>query len=114
MLAFELRQFAGEGLKTIVPTVYGQTEEARQKKVAGTRRPPKGDKRVIRLIPPYDTQNPKGLNTAAYTKFAALKDGMTVDEYRSTPGNGGMGEIRYCLEHNPPYLRLEDPAEAPC
>jgi hypothetical protein len=36
MLALELRQFAGEGLKTIVPMVYGQTEEAQQKKAAGT------------------------------------------------------------------------------
>ena len=35
MLALELRQFAGEGLKTIVPTVYGQTEEARQRKETG-------------------------------------------------------------------------------
>jgi hypothetical protein len=35
MLALELRQFAGEGLKTIVPMVYGGTEEARQKKSAG-------------------------------------------------------------------------------
>ena len=32
MLALELRHFAGEGLKTIVPTVYGQTEDARQRK----------------------------------------------------------------------------------
>jgi hypothetical protein len=36
MLALELRQFAGEGLKTIVPTVYGQTEEARGRKSVGT------------------------------------------------------------------------------
>jgi len=36
MLALELRQFAGEGLKTIVPIVYGQTEEAKQKKEAGS------------------------------------------------------------------------------
>ena len=35
MLALELRQFAGKGLKTIVPTVYGQTEEARQRKEMG-------------------------------------------------------------------------------
>jgi hypothetical protein len=35
MLALELRQFAGEGLKTIVPMIYGQTEEARQRKGTG-------------------------------------------------------------------------------
>lgn len=35
MLALELRQFAGEGLKTIVPMVYGQTEEAQQRKSVG-------------------------------------------------------------------------------
>jgi hypothetical protein len=38
MLALELRQFAGEGLTTIVPMVYGQTEEAQQKKAAGAPR----------------------------------------------------------------------------
>jgi hypothetical protein len=32
VLALELRQFQGEGVKTIVPTLYGQTEEAQQKK----------------------------------------------------------------------------------
>jgi len=32
VLALELRQFQGEGLKTIVPMLYGQTEEAQQKK----------------------------------------------------------------------------------
>ena len=35
MLALELRQFAGEGLKTVVPIMYGQTEGARQKKSVG-------------------------------------------------------------------------------
>jgi hypothetical protein len=112
ILALELRQFAGEGLTTIVPMVYGNTEEAQRKKAAGARQPPIADKRVIRLIPPYGTQNPKRPNTAAYTKFAAFKDGMTVSEYRATPGNGGMGEIRWCLEHN--FIRIEDPAETPC
>jgi len=47
MLALELRQFAGEGLTTIVPMVYGNTEEAQQKKAAGPRQPPIADKRVI-------------------------------------------------------------------
>jgi hypothetical protein len=32
ILALELRQFVGEGIKTIVPMVYGQTEKAKQKK----------------------------------------------------------------------------------
>jgi hypothetical protein len=112
MLALELRQFVGEGLRTIVPMLYGQTEEARRKKATGTRRPVNADKRIIRLIPPYNTQNPKRPDTAAHAKFAAFKDGMTIDEYRSTPGNGGMGEIRWCLEHN--FIRLEDPAETAC
>lgn len=111
MLALELRQFAG-GVKTIVPTVYGQTGESQQRKALGIRQPAKADKRVVRLIPPYDTQNPKRLGTAAHTKFAAFKDGMTVDEYKGSPGKGGMGEIRWCIEHN--FIKLEDPAEMPC
>jgi len=32
VLALELRQFQGEGLRTIVPMLYGQTEKAQQKK----------------------------------------------------------------------------------
>ena len=32
VLALELRQFEGQSLRTIVPTLYGQTEEAQQKK----------------------------------------------------------------------------------
>jgi hypothetical protein len=32
VLAIELRQFEGEGLKTIVPSVFGRTEEAQQRK----------------------------------------------------------------------------------
>jgi len=35
VLALELRQFEGEGLKTLVPIVYGQTQEAQQNKAAG-------------------------------------------------------------------------------
>src|ERR1700751_4112853 len=31
VLALELRQFRGEGLRTIVPMLYGQTEKAQQK-----------------------------------------------------------------------------------
>jgi hypothetical protein len=35
VLALELRHFAGEGLKTTVPIVYGQTERAQQEKAVG-------------------------------------------------------------------------------
>lgn len=39
VLAIELRQYEGEGLRTIVPTVFGQTEEAQQRKsVSGPKR----------------------------------------------------------------------------
>jgi hypothetical protein len=34
VLAIELRQFAGKGLKTLVPTVYGQTQETARKRAA--------------------------------------------------------------------------------
>jgi hypothetical protein len=34
VLALELRQYEGEGLKTLVPMLFGQTEEAQQKKTA--------------------------------------------------------------------------------
>jgi len=35
VLALELRQFEGQGLKTIVPVIYGQTEEAKGRKAVG-------------------------------------------------------------------------------
>jgi hypothetical protein len=35
VLALELRQFEGQGLKTLVPIVYGQTQEAQQNKAMG-------------------------------------------------------------------------------
>lgn len=37
VLAIEVRQFVGEGMKTLVPRVLGQTETARQKKSTGTK-----------------------------------------------------------------------------
>jgi hypothetical protein len=36
VLAIEVKQFAGENLKTLVPRVLGQTETARQRKVVGS------------------------------------------------------------------------------
>jgi len=36
VLAIELRQFAGQGLKTLVPMVYGQTQEASDKRSGGS------------------------------------------------------------------------------
>lgn len=37
VLAIEVKQFIGEGMKTLVPRVVGQTETARQKKSSGTK-----------------------------------------------------------------------------
>ena len=36
VLALELRQYEGEGLKTLVPMVFGKTQKAQQKRQAGT------------------------------------------------------------------------------
>ena len=41
VLAVELRQYEGQGLRTLVPVVIGQTQEAAQKKSAGTGPRPK-------------------------------------------------------------------------
>lgn len=38
VIAIEIRQFVGEGVKTLVPRVMGQTESARKKKAAGSTR----------------------------------------------------------------------------
>jgi hypothetical protein len=36
VIAVELRQYIGEGVRTLVPRVLGQTASATQKKTAGT------------------------------------------------------------------------------
>jgi len=50
--------------------------------------------------------NPKRPGTAAYAKFSVFRDGMTVASYLAAPGDGGTGEIRWCLAHG--YISLED------
>jgi len=37
VVAVEIRQYVGQGLKTLVPRVVGQTVEAHQKKASGPR-----------------------------------------------------------------------------
>jgi hypothetical protein len=41
VIGIEVRQYVGEGLKTLVPRVLGQTAEAQQRKGAGPTRPPR-------------------------------------------------------------------------
>jgi hypothetical protein len=60
MLALELRQFVGEGLRTIVPQVYGQTEEARGRKSLGT-----PIDRTIAALRAHKTRWEQKLRTAA-------------------------------------------------
>ncbi len=47
VLALEIRQFAGEGLKTLVPRVYGQTSQSMRTKSAGNRERTKWDERTF-------------------------------------------------------------------
>ena len=39
MLAVEIKQYAGQGMKTLVPRVIGQTAEAQHKKTGGVGEP---------------------------------------------------------------------------
>jgi hypothetical protein len=60
VLAVELRQFEGNGLKTIVPTVYGQTQETARRRSANGKRWDEGslfDKLA-------ETAGPKGVEIA--------------------------------------------------
>lgn len=47
VLAVEIKQYVGENMKTLVPRVIGQTEEAQQKKSGGTRKTRKWDERTF-------------------------------------------------------------------
>jgi len=54
VLALELRQFAAQGLKTIVPVVFGQTQEAVARKDPG-----RSERWTeARLIEDFDTKFP--------------------------------------------------------
>jgi len=75
MLAVELRQFAGEGLKTIVPTLYGQTE-----------RKPLGRpiNKTIAALRAHRTRWEQRLKTAAEAEKAQIE--ATIAEYDARIG----------------------------
>lgn len=64
---------------------------------------------TIVLNPALNGANPKRANTAAYTKFAAFATGQTVAQYYAAAGNGGAGEIWWCLKHK--FLCLVPPGQ---
>ena len=47
VMAVEIKQYVGENMKTLVPRVIGQTEEAQQKKSGGTRQTRTWDERTF-------------------------------------------------------------------
>ena len=101
VLALELQQFEGQGLKTIVPVLYGQTEEARV--IKGSRKdarfPPLA---VVRLTDKGKTnpKKPENKNWPWYQMMmdTILKNGgaatvqQIVDSDRSMPM---MAEVEY-------------------
>ena len=104
VLGLELRQFQGDGLRTIVPMLYGQTEKAQQKNPAATVRrnaPFPGD-HVVTLLGPC----PKTPGKNNYARWmAGYSTGKTVSE---TIRDGvTMGDIKYDVEHG--YVRVDAP-----
>lgn len=67
---------------------------------------PAGAKKLMKARPIIRLnveENPKRLGSAAYERFAAYEDGMTVNDYFA---KGGRPEdIRWDLEHH--YIKLE-------
>jgi len=61
MLALELRQFAGEGVKTILPTVYGQTEKSKKKEAVGSPKRQWDESSILDTIKPDDRQVAKAI-----------------------------------------------------
>ena len=78
VLAIEIKQFVGEGMKTLVPRVLGQTETARQKKTPPGSRPV--DVTEEEYLREYDAQRPDSDQKVArrLIEWAKAK-GLTVN-----------------------------------
>ena len=90
VLAVEVKQFVGTGLKTLVPRVIGQTAEAEIRKGSGTRKSPRTEEElqqvanergvedayatlVSQMKPICDSVSTTRSNIAFYVKFAGYK-----------------------------------------
>lgn len=105
VLALELRQFAGQGLKTIVPVVFGQTREAlgRKEAVKGSRWTEE------RLMAAFEDKFPSEVCSVA----AAVMDWMKGTGFPIVFGTGRENGSAYPLLKpsgiaiNPAYLSTE-------
>ncbi|WP_442485145.1 hypothetical protein [Aeoliella sp. SH292] len=87
ILAVEIRHFVGQGLKTLVPRVIGQTAEAQaRKQVSGTRKPPLTAEELQSIADENGVGEVfRSLAAAAQTKFDAVRT------TRSNLGFDGIG-----------------------
>jgi hypothetical protein len=80
VLAIEVEQFVGRGLRTLVPRIIGQTAEAQRRK--RTRIAVHPHQRIHLLV----TENPYKEGSRKAAMFDLLKDDMTVDEFLQKGG----------------------------
>jgi hypothetical protein len=105
VLALELRQFAGEGLRTIVPVVFGQTREAagRKEAVKGTRWT------EDRLIAAFEDKYPAGEVAVAKALLAWMKGTGLPLVFGTGRENGSVYPLLkpQGVAINPAYLSTE-------
>ena len=105
VLAVELRQFAGQGLKTIVPMVFGQTEEA-----AGRKDPTRGERWTEeRILAECEVKFPPAEAEAARAILAGMKQLGVPLVYGTgrTSGSVSLGLKPRGMTINPAYLSTE-------
>ena len=84
VLAVEVKQFVGEGVKTLVPRVIGQTESALRKKKS-TRAPKRAAITEAEFLAEFDGKRPHAEHAVvrdliAWARKANLRDGFTSGE----------------------------------
>ena len=101
VLAVEVKQFVGEGVKTLVPRVIGQTESARAKKAA-TRAPQRQEISEAEFLAEFDGKRPPAEHAVVRDLIAwASKANLRVG---FTRGNRGA-EFGPCVDRGERALR---------
>jgi hypothetical protein len=96
VLALELRQFQGQGLKTLVPVIYGRTEEAQQRKSIGPSR--QWDEEAI--LEAIENRHGSGIRGVARKIIGWINENSDYPRY----GRGGEdGSVSLQIEANGLY-----------
>jgi hypothetical protein len=97
VLALEVEQFVGSGLRALVPRIIGQTAEAQRRK--RTRISVDPDQRIHLLV----NENPYKEGSRKATVYDLLKEDMTVDEFLQKGGT--IADVKRMVKYERIALR---------